>query len=91
MARDVEARLGDPGFTPGRRDGVYAVAGEESQTLQADTTPAHFAQALFPGSRNVACSVDAGGATLLHPGSPGETAEDGLGGALVAIAKPVEE
>jgi hypothetical protein len=63
------------GFTPGRRDGVYAVAGQESQTFEADTTPEHFAEALFPGSRNFACERGADGASLLHPARKAATAE----------------
>jgi hypothetical protein len=61
-------------FRPGRRDGIYAAAGEESQTLDVDTTPQHFAEALFRGSQNFACSGAAGRA-LLHPRKEGETAE----------------
>jgi hypothetical protein len=63
------------GFKPGRRDGVYAVAGQENQTFEVDTTPEHFAEALFPGSNNFACSRGASGAALLHPKKEGATAE----------------
>src|SRR5262249_11295816 len=55
--------------------GVYAVAGQESQTFDADTTPEHFAEALFPSSRNFACSRGAAGPALLHPDKQGATAE----------------
>ncbi len=61
-------------FRPGRRDGIYAAAGEESQTLDVDTTPQQFAAALFPGSKNFAYSV-VGGRALLHPTKEGVTAE----------------
>jgi hypothetical protein len=61
-------------YRPGRRDGIYAAAGEESQMLDVDTTGEHFADALFPGSRNFACSR-AGGRALLHPRKEGVTAE----------------
>jgi hypothetical protein len=76
----AEIVLGDAdkswyGFKPGRRDGVYAVAGQESQTFEADTTPEHFAEALFSGSKNVACSRGASGPALLHPNKEGATAE----------------
>lgn len=63
------------GYKPGRRDGVYAVAGQENQTFEADTTPEHFAEALFPNSRNVACSRDANGSALMHPKKEGAMAE----------------
>jgi hypothetical protein len=63
------------GFKPGRRDCVYAVAGEESQTFEANTTPEHFAEALFPGSKNAACSRSADGTALLHPEKKETTAE----------------
>jgi hypothetical protein len=63
------------GFKPGRRDGVYAVAGQETQTFEADTTAEHFAEALFPSSKNFACSRDANGSALLHPKREGMTAE----------------
>ena len=62
-------------FRPGRRDGIYAAAGEESQTLDVDTTPQQFAAALFPGSKNFACSVVGSGPALLHPTKEGVTAE----------------
>jgi hypothetical protein len=61
-------------FRPGRRDGIFAAAGQESQTLDVDTTPQHFAEGLFPGSTNFACSRAAGRA-LLHPSKEGATAE----------------
>lgn len=76
----AEIVLGDAekswyGFQPGRRDGVYAVAGQENQTFEADTTPQHFAEALFPSSKNCACSPGVRGPGFLHPNKEGATAE----------------
>jgi HEAT repeat protein len=71
------------GFKPGRRDCVYAAAGEECQTFDAETTPEHFAEALFPGSKNVACSRNVGGSALLHPDK-----KDAMAELIYRIASP---
>ncbi|KPK84885.1 MAG: hypothetical protein AMJ81_04605 [Phycisphaerae bacterium SM23_33] len=59
---------------PGRTDGIYAVAGEQVQTLQADTDPERFRGQLCDGSENVACSPPAEGRAALHPAERGKAA-----------------
>jgi hypothetical protein len=61
-------------YTPGRTDGVYAVAGEELQTFAPPLVPAEFARALAEGSSNTACTVMPDGAGLLHAARAGEGA-----------------
>ncbi len=57
--------------TPGKSDGVYAVAGEEIQTFVADIDPARFRLQLADGSGGVACSKDSAGRPLVHPEKTG--------------------
>ena len=64
--------------TASRRAGAMAFTrsrARRAKRCKRTRRPLHFAQALFPGSKNVACSADADGAALLHPSKPGETAE----------------
>ncbi|KKM20056.1 hypothetical protein LCGC14_1649400, partial [marine sediment metagenome] len=62
-------------YRPGRTDGIYAVVGEQVQTLQADTHPKRFAGQLYTGSENTACSGPGSAAlAALHPAKAGETA-----------------
>lgn len=62
-------------YEPGKTKGIYAVAGEEVQTLEADSTPERFGRSLYECSRNVACSPTGAGKAVLHPKSPGKVAE----------------
>jgi len=48
-----------------------STAGIEVQTLEADTTPAHFRKPLWPDSTNTACSPEAKGKAVLHPNQAG--------------------
>jgi hypothetical protein len=61
-------------YRPGKTSGVYAAVGEEVQTFAADTSAAHFASSLYPGSRNTACHQSKPTGGLLHPAKPGEVA-----------------
>ena len=61
-------------YRPGRTDGVYAAAGEEVQTLEADASPERYAGALCAGSANTACSAAGPGKAALHPAKAGEVA-----------------
>jgi hypothetical protein len=60
-------------YRPGRTDGVFGAAGQETQTFVADLTPERWADALWDGSTNTACSPAAGKA-ILHPAKKGEPA-----------------
>ena len=62
-------------YEPGKKKGIYACVGEEVQTLEADVTPGNFADALYEGSRNAACSPPAEGKAALHPERADELAE----------------
>lgn len=61
-------------YRPGKTDGIYAAVGEQLQTLEADTSAAHFASSLYPGSRNTACHAPKATGGLLHPARPGQPA-----------------
>ena len=61
-------------YSPGRTKGIYAVVGEEVQTLEACTDPKWFKAQLYDGSENVACSPPADGVATLHPAEPGKLA-----------------
>ncbi|MCX7805698.1 MAG: HEAT repeat domain-containing protein [Planctomycetota bacterium] len=74
--RDVEITPGEDGRgyyikTPGKKDGVYAVAGEEIQTFVADLDPDRFRRQLADGSGGIACSKDSAGGPIVHPEKPG--------------------
>lgn len=60
-------------YAPGKTTGVYAAVGEQVQTLAADCHRERFAEALYEGSCNVACSELQDGGTLLHPEKAGRT------------------
>jgi PBS lyase HEAT-like repeat len=51
-----------------------SVAGLEIQTLEADSTPAGFARALWEGSADTACSPPAKGGAALHPAAADRSA-----------------
>ncbi len=54
---------------------AHCVAGQEDQTLSAETDRETFKAQLWPASRNVACSPPAEGKARLHPAEAGRTAE----------------
>ncbi len=56
---------------PGRTDGLYALAGEEVQVLEASIDPEAFAGQLYAGSQNTSCSQRGGEGPALHPTSKG--------------------
>ncbi|MFH1022276.1 MAG: HEAT repeat domain-containing protein [Planctomycetota bacterium] len=60
---------------PGKTRGVYAVVGEEVQTLEACLDPERFAGQLYDGSVNAACSAPKTGRATLHPAAAGKPAE----------------
>jgi hypothetical protein len=62
------------GHKPGRRNGVYAIAGTEVQTFEADLSAENFSRSTFEGSRRVARVVAADGKAMLCPEKAGETA-----------------
>ncbi len=61
-------------YKPGKTGGIFAAVGEQIQTLRADTSAAHFAGSLYPGSRNTACHAPQRTGGLLHPAKRGELA-----------------
>jgi len=61
-------------YAPGKKEGIYAVAGEEVKILQAETDPAWYTSQLYDGSRNTACSPPGKEGARLHPRKSGETA-----------------
>ncbi|MHC4915379.1 MAG: HEAT repeat domain-containing protein [Planctomycetota bacterium] len=61
-------------YPPKGRKTVYAIVGEEVQTLEAETRTDCFAGQLFDGSVEVACSPAADGKAALHPAAAGKLA-----------------
>ena len=61
-------------YKPGATKGVYAIAGEQVQTLVASTDPKVFRGQLHEDSENVTCSPPAKGQAALHPAKAGQPA-----------------
>ncbi len=62
-------------YARGKSKGVYAAVGQEIQAFEPEMRPETFAQCLYDGSRNAACSPAEEGKATLHPQKAGETAE----------------